>query len=185
MRTALIVLLLLSTFVADGWSQEERRPFGSLEREPQKVLVPPRPPVETTLITMTGQHQSPQQVEPISRGLALLVPVTLERLDPHLTHARIKCHTAYTGTIYQNQPLTFVAEGYSNEMEILNGALSDSLLVPLQPLPGKDVNNSRGYYCLLQLMVGGTWMPAYGITETYAVDPDQPLKFATNGEFPR
>ena len=96
MRTALIVLLLLSTFVADGWSQEERRPFG---REPQKA--PPRPPVETTHITMTGQHQSPQQVKPISRGLALLVPVTLERLDPALTHARIKCTTAYTGTLMQ------------------------------------------------------------------------------------
>ena len=180
MRTALILLLLLSTFVADGRSQEERRPFG---REPLKV--PLRPPVETTLITMTGQHQSPQKVQPISRGLALLVPVTLERLHPALTHARIQCESAYTGTFYPNQPLTFVAKGYSDEIEIVNGALSDSLLVPLQPLPGKDLDSSRGYYCFLQLKVGDTWMPAYSIMETYPVDPNQPLKFATNGEFPR
>jgi hypothetical protein len=70
-------------------------------------------------------------------------------------------------------------------MEILKGALSDSLLVPLQPFPGKDIDSSRGYYCLLQLKVDDTWMPAYSIMEPYPVDPDQLLKFATNGEFPR
>lgn len=184
MKSILACALLLAICVTQAHSQdprqEFRRPFG---REEIKQRVPTPPPVQTTLITMTGQHE-PIDVTTMST-LSLLVPVRLERLDPAITRARILCDASFELTFAPNRPLTHVGRGYSPELEIVNGALSDTLPVPLEALPGKELRSARSYHCILQLKIADTWLPAYGAAETYPVDLSQPFRHSAANMFPR
>jgi hypothetical protein len=130
---------------------------------------------------MTGQHVYP---DPTALStLSLLVPVRLERLDPAIAHARMNCEVSYQ-TSGVNNPLAIVGRGLSEETLIVKGALADTLPVPLQALPGKNLSAARSYYCFLQLKVNDTWLPASSILETHPVDPSQPLKFAASDLLP-